>query len=110
MYHIRNCVGVPERVSNIMIDIQHIEIDGRSVNFTLSWTEPFANFDPISIYTITINCTSNATECPVMFNTETSIRSIYIVMFTDLSKRNLISVTASNSVGESEPGRRIFVG
>ena len=91
----------------MMIDFESIKIDDDTIKFTLSWNEPFANFDPIVNYTVTINCTTTP-SCPVIVNT--GVTSVDVNIITDLSVMNLISVTASNSVGASDPTTRAIVG
>jgi len=68
--------------------------------FTLSWTEPFDNFDPIHNYTITIGC--DVSGCPVTLTTDgnaTSIDVSYATRTTNIT----ITMTAMNSVGTSHP-------
>ena len=62
-------------------------------------TEPFANFDPIVNYTITINCTD--AQCPAVFTVTTTSASVEII--TDLSMMTPLSVTASNTINASSP-------
>ena len=82
-----------------MIDLSTVNIDNNNVSFTLNWDEPFDNFDPIVNYTITINCTD--ASCPVMFIVTTTSASVSFI--TDLSMMTPLSVTASNTVGTSDP-------
>ena len=96
-------------VTDIMIDLQSVTIVDSSVNFTMTWTEPFANFDPIVNYAITIHCT-NATLCPAVFNADNVVTSLFINIITDLSVTNFVSMTASNTIGTSVPAIRIIVG
>ena len=96
-------------ITNVMINLQTVKIVDSSVNFTMTWTEPFANFDPIVNYTITIHCT-NATLCPAVFNADNTITSLFVNIITDLSVMNSISVTASNTIGTSDRAIRIIVG
>ena len=93
-------------VGNIVIDLDTVNVDNNNVSFTLNWTEPFANFDPIVNYTITINCTD--AQCPAVFTVTTTSASVYFI--TDLSMMTPLSVTAINTVGESDPAIRIIVG
>ena len=86
-------------VGNIVIDINTINVDNNNVSFTLNWDEPFDNFDPIVNYTITINCTD--ASCPVMFSVTTTSASVSFI--TDLSMMTNLSVTASNTIGTSDP-------
>ena len=103
-------IGAPHVVTNVMIDFQSVSIDNEinTINFTLSWNEPFANFDPIVNYTVTINCT-NVGTCPAIVNTNVTSVGVKNII-TDLSVMNLILVTASNSVGTSDPTARAIVG
>ena len=92
-----------------MVNLLSIEIEDSSVNFTMTWTKPFPNFDPIISYTITIFCTNNGT-CPAVYNTNSSMKSVSVRIFTDLSEMNFIWVTASNTIGTSNPAARVIVG
>ena len=94
-------------IANVIIDLATVNIDDDNVSFTLSWNEPFANFDPIVNYTVTISCT-NITGCPAVFIvTETTADVNFI---TDLSIMTSIQVTANNTVGESNPATIVIVG
>ena len=100
------CTGPPAMVPSVTIDVDSVNVNrsNNNVSFTLSWTEPFANFDPIVNYTITINCITitNGNECPLIVTTD-NVTSIDVSFTTDLSMMNNISVTASNTVGISDP-------
>ena len=98
--------AAPGMVSNIMIDLNTVNIDNNNVSFILNWDEPFANFDPVVNYTITINCTD--AQCPAVFTVTTTSASVYFI--TDLSMMTSLSVTASNTVGTSEPATIVIVG
>ena len=93
-------------VGNVMIDLDTVNVDNNNVSFTLNWTEPFANFDPIVNYTITINCTD--AQCPAMFTVTTTSASVYFI--TNSSVITPLSVAASNTVGTSDPAILIVVG
>jgi len=101
-------------VPNVTIDLNTVNIDrnNNNVSFGLSWGEPFANFDPIVNYTITVDCTNNnANVCPMMFSTDNVTRTLDVNLITDLSMMNhTISVTASNTVNTSNATTRIIVG
>ena len=71
----------PANITNVIIDRATVNIDDDNVSFTLSWNEPFANFDPIVNYTITINCTDNAT-CPVIVDTDNVTRTADVNFIT----------------------------
>ena len=90
--------AAPANVTNVMIDLTTVNIDNNNVSLTLSWDEPFDNFDPIVNYTITINC--NDASCPVMFNVTTTSASVSFI--TDFSVTPL-SVIATNTIGTSDP-------
>ena len=94
-------------ITNVIIDLATVNIDDDNVSFTLSWNEPFANFDPIVNYTVTINCTDNAT-CPVIVDNVT--RTADVNFITDLSMMTTLSVTATNTIGTSDPAIRIITG
>ena len=98
----------------VTIDANSVNVNrsNNNVSFTLSWTEPFANFDPIVNYTITINCINitNGTVCPMTFNTTGNVTSRDVSFTTDLSMMNTISMTASNTVGTSDPTMINIVG
>ena len=89
--------AAPANVTNVMIDLNTVNIDNNNVRFTLNWDEPFDNFDPIVNYAITINC--NDASCPVMFTVTTSASVSFI---TDFSVTPL-SVTTANTIGTSDP-------
>ena len=99
--------AAPANITNVVIDLATVFVDDDDVSFTLSWNEPFANFDPIVNYTITISCTDNAT-CPVMYNVTATIANVNFI--TDLSMMTTLSVTASNTLGTSDPAIRIITG
>ena len=92
-----------------MIDLDTVNIDNDNVSFTLSWNEPFPNFDPIVNYTVTINCTDNAT-CPVIVNTDNVTRTAIVNFITDLSMMTTLSVTATNTIGTSDAAIKIITG
>ena len=94
----------PSMITNVMINgtsIIRFSVgnDNSNVSFTVNWDEPFANFDPIVNYTITINCSD--ASCPVMLTVTTTSASVNFI--TDLSMTTPLSVTASNTIGTSNP-------
>ena len=93
-------------VGNIMIDVDTVNVDINNVRLTLNWDEPFANFDPIVNYTITINCSD--ASCPVILTVTTTSASVNFI--TDLSMLTPLSVTASNTVGTSDPTTTMIAG
>ena len=81
-----------------------------TLNFTLNWDEPFANFDPILNYTIIITC-SDAQVRPVMQHTGCNTTTLDISYDIPIIAYNYtISVMANNTVGSSEPAVIFLVG
>ena len=74
-----------------------------NITVTLSWGEPFNNFDPIVNYTVTVSCSGDAT-CPSNFTTNNTAR-IYVITtnFTPMTDYTF-SVVATNSIGSGEAG------
>ena len=99
--HFTYSTAAPANVTNVVIDLNTVNIDNGNVNFILNWDEPFANFDPIVNYTITINCTD--VSCPVMFSTDNITTTANVSFITDLSMITPLSVTANNIIGTSDP-------
>lgn len=98
-------------IPSIDLNTVHRTSDGIDVtfNFILSWTEPFANFDPIRTYMISIACTGSG--CPVNVTTDNVTNSFNVSYTTPLAMVNAtIMVTANNIVGISEPGVLDIVG
>ena len=58
--------GVPAVVPGVTVDNSTIIINGNNVTLTLSWGEPFNNFDPTVSYTV--SC-SGDDKCPSNFTT-----------------------------------------
>ena len=79
--------------------VVNADILNPTVNFTLSWTVPIANFDPIQNYTITIDCTA-VSGCPVTLTADGNATSIG-VSYTASMVNATIMVTANNNVGAS---------
>ena len=99
----------PAMISDVIIDLDSVNIDDNDISFTLSWNEPFAGINPIVNYTVTINCTNDAT-CPVVVNTDNVTRTADVNFITDLLMMTTLSVTATNSIGTSDPAIRIITG
>ena len=89
--------AAPDMVGNLMFHTVRIGID--RVSFTLIWDEPFANFDPIVNYTITISCID--THCPIVWTVTMTGTSVGFVTVSPMMIP--VSVTASNTVGTSDP-------
>ena len=104
--------AAPANITNVIINLDSVNVvnvddDGDNVSFTLSWNEPFANFDPIVNYTVTIDCT-NITGCPAVFIVTAPRASVNFI--SDLSIMTSIQVTANNTVGESNATTIVIVG
>ena len=96
-------------VGNVMIDLDTITIGSNYIKFTLNWTEPFANFDPIVNYFIIINCT--VPICPLGFINDNVSTSATVHFITDSSMMiTPLSVIAINTIGSSNPAAIVIVG
>ena len=88
-------IGVPEKVPNVTYDVS---INGNNVALTLSWGEPFNNFDPIVTYTV--SCSGDVTCHATVDNTTRSYTITNLTPMTDYT----FSVVAINSIGSGEAG------
>ena len=84
-----------------MVDMNTININGNSVTLTLSWEEPFNNFDPIVNYTV--SCSGDVT-CPASFTTTDNITRSYTITNLTTMTTYTFSVVATNSIGSGEAG------
>ena len=103
-FHIQNLLtckniitGIPAVITDVTVDIS---VNGNNVTLTLSWGEPFNNFDPIVNYTV--SCSGDNT-CPQIFTTDNTIRSYTITNLTTMTNYTF-SVVATNSIGSGEAG------
>ena len=95
-------VGIaPEMVADVTIDNNTININGNIVTLTLSWMEPFNNFDPIVNYTV--SCSGDVTCPPNFTTTDNTTRSYTITNLTTMTTYTF-SVVATNSIGNGEAG------
>ena len=94
-------VGVPAMVPNVTVDDNTININGNNVTLTLSWGEPFNNFDPIVNYTV--SCSGDVTCPPNFTTTDNTTRSYTITNLTPMTNYTF-SVVATNSIGSGEAG------
>ena len=91
----------PRMVANVTVDNNTININGNNVTLTLSWGEPFNNFDPIVNYTV--SCSGDG-WCPPNFTiTDNTTRSYTITNLTTMTNYTF-SVAAVNSFGSGEAG------
>ena len=107
--HVHVYTAAPAMITNVLIDLDTVNIDDNDISFTLSWNEPFAGINPIENYTVTINCTNIGT-CPVIVDTDNVTRTANVNFITDLSMMTTLSVTATNTIGSSDPAIRIITG
>ena len=95
VYH----TAVPNQVHTLFIDAVTLEDDIMNYNITLSWGEPFSNFDPIVNYTVMC---SGDDQCPDNFTTtDNTTRSYTITNLTSMATYTF-SVVATNSIGSGE--------
>ena len=71
------------------------------MTLTLSWGEPFNNFDPIVNYTV--SCSGDVTCPPDFTTTDNTTRSYTITNLTPITNYTF-SVVATNSIGSVEAG------
>ena len=88
-------------VPGVTVDDSTININGNIVNLTLSWGEPFNNFDPIVNYTV--SCSGDVTCPPNFTTTDNTSRSYTITNLTTMTTYTS-SVVATNSIGSGEAG------
>jgi len=92
--------AVPDQVPNFMIDSNSVTFNGDAISFTLSWGEPFNNFDPVVNYTV--SCSGDA-QCPPDFTTiDNTTRSYNLANLNSMTNYTFI-VVATNSLGDGEP-------
>ena len=78
-----------------------VNINGNIVTLTLSWGEPFNNFDPIVNYTV--SCSGDVTCPPNVTTTDNTTRSYTITNLTSMTNYTF-SVVATNSISSGEAG------
>ena len=88
-------------VPGVTVDENTININGNIVILTLSWGEPFNNFDPIVNYTV--SCSGDVTCPPIFTTTDNTTRSYTITNLTPMTTYTF-SVVATNSIGSGEAG------
>ena len=92
--------GVPKMVPDVTFDDNTINNAGNNITLTLSWGEPFNNFDPIVNYTV--SCSGDVT-CPPNFTTDNTTKTYTITDLTTMTTYTF-SVVATNSIGSGEAG------
>ena len=88
-------------VPGVAVDANTINVNGDNVTLTLSWREPFNNFDPIVNYTV--SCAGDIMCPPNFTTTDTITRSYTITNLTPMTDYTF-SVVATNSIGSGEAG------
>ena len=88
-------------VPGVTVDDNTININGNIVTLTLSWGEPFNNFDPTVNYTV--SCSGHVTCPPIFTTTNNTTRSYTITNLTPMTTYTF-SVVATNSIGSGEAG------
>ena len=78
-----------------------ISSNGKAISLTLSWGEPFNNFDPIVNYTV--SCSGDVACPPNFTTTDNTTRSYTIANLTTMTNYTF-SVVATNSIGSGEAG------
>ena len=95
------CTDAPDKVPGVMVITDSILLDDNNVTFTLSWVEPFNNFDPIMSYTV--SCSGSITCPPNYTITDSTTRSYTITNLTPVTNYTF-SVVATNSIDSGEAG------
>ena len=96
-----NYTAAPDQVPDVAVVTDNITLDGDNVTLTLSWGEPFNNFDPIVNYTV--SCSGDVTCPPNFTTTDNTTRSYTITNLTSMTNYTF-SVVATNSIGSGEAG------
>ena len=86
-------------VAGVTVNNNTININGNIVTLTLSWGEPFNNFDPIVNYTV--SCSGDVTCPPNSTTTDNTTRSYTITNLITMTTYTF-SVVATNSIGSGE--------
>lgn len=93
-------IAVPDQVPGFTGMADSMTLEGNMLNLTLSWGEPFNNFDPIISYTVTC---SGDDRCPEDHTTPANATRSYSV--TNLNPMTIynFAIFATNSIGNGEP-------
>ena len=84
-----------------MVANNSVTLDNDTVALTLSWAEPFNNFDPIIYYTV--GCSGDV-SCPPDFNTTDNTTKNYTITNLISGTNYTFSVIAVNSINQGSPG------
>ena len=90
---------VPDQVPEFTGMADSMTLEGDILNITLSWGEPFNNFDPIINYTVTC---SGDNRCPDDYTTADNTTRIFTVTNLNLTTNYVFNVFATNSLGNGE--------
>ena len=93
--------AAPNQVPDVAVNVHSITMDDDNVTLTLSWGEPFNNFDPIVNYTV--SCSGDVT-CPPNFTTTDNTTRSYIIINSTSMTNYTFSVVATNSISSGEAG------
>ena len=96
-----NYTAAPNQVPDVAVDVNSITLNNDNVTLTLSWREPFNNFDPIMNYTV--SCSGDVT-CPPNFTTTDNTKRSYTITNLTPMTNYTFSVVATNSIGSGEAG------
>ena len=88
-------------VPGVTVEDSTIHINRNIVTLSLSWGEPFNNFDPIVNYTV--SCSGDVT-CPPNFTTTGNTTRSYTITNLTTMTTYTFSVVATNSIGSGEAG------
>ena len=92
-------LGVPRVVPFVAVAVDFNNTNRNIVTLTLSWGEPFNNFNPIVNYTV--SCSGDVT-CPPNFTTIDNTTRSYTITNLPLMTNYTFSVVATNSLGSGE--------
>ena len=88
-------------VPDVSVDDNTISINHNNVTLTLTWGEPFNNFDPIVNYTVSYS--GDVTRPTTFTTTDNTTRGSTITDLTTMTAYTF-SVVATNSIGSGEAG------
>ena len=85
----------------MIVDNDTITPSRNNVTLTLSWGEPFNNFDPIVSFTV--SCSGDVT-CPPSFTTHDNTTRSYTITNLNTMTTYTFLVVATNSIGSGMAG------